>query len=114
MVYFIFPYSDLVYVNYKHENEASQVVHYILAGIYFLLLIMTVWSYLTARCSEPGYVPEYATEYDKEFLPDRERMLFEYLQSHGAFRQLQADVIRSSQEISEAMIIRSESEAPVN
>ena len=88
LVYFIFPYSDLITINYKQVDEVSMIAHYFLAGIYFILLFMTVWSYLAARWSEPGYVPCQANQYDKELFPDRERMLFEYLQSHGAFKQM--------------------------
>ena len=57
LVFFVFPYTDIVTVNYKKTEETGMIVHYILAGIYFVLLFMTVWSYLQARFSEPGYVP---------------------------------------------------------
>ena len=61
-------------------------VHYILAIVYFILLIMTVWSYLAARFCEPGYVPRDAKNYTDEKLPARERMLWDYLKRHVAFK----------------------------
>lgn len=83
LVYFVFPYTDYLIVNYKVENKGSMVVHYILAAIYFILLFMTIWSYLAARFSEPGYVPPDAKEYNKGWIPTRERSLWEYIQLHG-------------------------------
>ena len=86
MVYFVFPYTNLIIVNYERVNKPSMWAHYILAIIYFILLFMTVWSYLAARCTEPGYVPSDAVGYEVNKLPDKERILWDYLQRHGTFK----------------------------
>ena len=97
LVYFVFPYTDLIIVNYQVAHEKSMVAHYILAAIYFLLLLMTIWSYLAARCSEPGYVPTKATEYNIARVSERDRTLWEYLKRHQAFKRLQ-DELQAQQE----------------
>ena len=69
-------------------------VHYCLAIVYFILLFMTIWSYMAARCCEPGFGPRDAKSYNDEKLPAKERMLWDYLKRHGAFKQLQADLVQ--------------------
>ena len=87
MFFFVLTETDFGFVFYKHPWSESFPLHVSLAVIYFVLVFMTVWSYLTAKCTEPGFVPRKATSYDKEKLPDKERMLWEYLQKNGAFRE---------------------------
>ena len=87
MFFFVLTESDFGFVFYEHPWSESFPLHVTLAVIYFVLVFMTVWSYLTARCSEPGYVPKKALSYDKEKLPDKERMLYEYLKKNGAFQE---------------------------
>ena len=63
----------------------SMSIHYTFFSIYFVLLMLTVWSYLAAKCADPGFVPRNALHYDKSLLPIREYHLWNYLQRHGFY-----------------------------
>ena len=90
MTYFLFPYTSWIFMDYKevHSNNIGIGWHYTLAAIYFILLFMTVWSYLAAKCFEPGFVPRNIRGYEPENLPDRERMLWQYLEKHDTLIKL--------------------------
>ena len=82
LVYFVFPYVD--WINFKDDlNPNSKVVHLSLTAFYLFLLCMTFWSYLNARCSDPGYVPKDATKYDKGLLGKNEKIIWSYLEKLG-------------------------------
>ena len=51
--------------------------------IYFLLFFMTLWSFIAASCTDPGYVPRDLTDYDKAKLSKRELLLWNYIENLG-------------------------------
>ena len=61
----------------------GMALHYSLFGVYVGLFALTVWSFLAACCSDPGYVPKDLQHYDKENLPNRELLLWTYLERIG-------------------------------
>ena len=52
-------------------------------SIYLLLFIMTIWSFIAASCTDPGYVPRDLTNYDSAKLSKRELLLWNYIENLG-------------------------------
>ena len=97
LIYFVFPYTDWIFLNYQRVRVTDIGWHYALAAIYFILLFMTVWSYLAARYFEPGFMPRDARGYEVEKLPDKERILWQYLEKHETLIRLHAELAQDLQ-----------------
>ena len=80
LYFYVFPYTDLVKWDEDHVSQRSRIVHYILFCLYLVLLFMTIWSFIMASCTDPGYVPRNITTYDKTKLLKRELLLWNYIQ----------------------------------
>ena len=55
----------------------------IFLSLYLLLFTMTMWSFISASCTDPGYVPRSLTDYDKTKLSKRELLLWDYIENLG-------------------------------
>ena len=69
LYFYVFPFTDILDWDADIVFEGSMAVHYSVFGLYFLLFCMTVWSFIMASCTDPGYVPRDLTNYDKARLP---------------------------------------------
>ena len=76
LIYFVFPYTSVLIMNYKHDHSLNMALHYCLFGIYTILMALTIWSYLAASCADPGFVPSGATGYDKDLFSTLEKKLW--------------------------------------
>ena len=80
LIYFVFPNTDLIKWEFKvRDKKEGTWAHYSLFIIYLILLFLTIWSFLAAACTEPGYVPREKRTYDKTSLAKREQVLWNYL-----------------------------------
>ena len=80
LVYFIFPFTDFVINNYTHDKPKSSAAHFTLAFVYFIFLFLTFWSYMAARCADPGYVPRDFKSYNTSLFSTLERNLWDLLE----------------------------------
>ena len=58
-------------------------LHYSFFSLYIVLFFLTIWSFLAACCSDPGYVPKDLQQYNKDNLCAREFLLWTYLERIG-------------------------------
>ena len=79
LYFYVFPYTDLMKWDEDHVSAKSRIVHYCFFSLYLVLLFMTFWSFLSASCTDPGYVPRNITTYDKTKLLKRELLLWNYI-----------------------------------
>ena len=83
MYFYMFPYTDVLDWDLDEPTRDSMVIHYIFFGLYCVLLLMAIWSFITASCTDPGYVPRTITNYDKNKLLKRELLLWNYIERLG-------------------------------
>ena len=83
MYFYVFPYTDILDWDADIVTENSKIIHYTLFACYVILLLMTIWSFITASCTDPGYVPRNITNYDSAKLPERELLLWNYIKQLG-------------------------------
>ena len=77
--FYVFPYTDIMKWDEDHVSDRSRTVHICFFCLYLVLLFMTFWSFLSASCTDPGYVPRNITTYDKTKLLKRELLLWNYI-----------------------------------
>ena len=82
LLFFVFPYTDALTLNFQLQNEGFWL-HYSAFAIYFVLLVLTIWSFLAAACLDPGTVPKNKAAYDKAKLSSRDLILWSYLERLG-------------------------------
>ena len=80
LFFYVFPFTDLLQWDADPVKPESLRVHYIFFSIYVLFFIMTIWSFISASCTDPGFVPRTVNSYDKTKLPKREQLLWNYLE----------------------------------
>ena len=83
MYFYVFPYTDLLEWDADIVNQTSLTIHYIFFSLYLVLFLMTIWSFVVASCTDPGYVPRNIKNYDKAKLPQRELLLWNYIEYLG-------------------------------
>ena len=83
LYFYVFPYTDLLKWDEDHVNQRSRIIHISFFCLYLVLLFVTIWSFLMASCTDPGYVPRNITTYDKTKLLKRELLLWNYIQMLG-------------------------------
>lgn len=84
LIYFVFPYTSVLNIDFKlEESDDGIILHYALFGVYMVLFVLTLWSFLAASCSDPGYVDHGYDIYEKENMPKNERLLWDYLEALG-------------------------------
>ena len=83
LYFYVFPFTDILDWDADIAHEGPMAVHYTLFGIYFALFCMTIWSFIMASCTDPGYVPRNLINYDKAKLPKRELLLWNYIENLG-------------------------------
>ena len=94
-MYFVFPNTDLVKWEFKVKDKKKGIwVHYSLFVIYLLLLFLTIWSFLAAACTNPGYIPREKRTYDKTSLAKREQVLWNYLDKLEGGPEVAAAILR--------------------
>ena len=83
LLFFVFPFTDLGAIDWKDTIREPNWLHYSLFGIYSLLLVLTLWSFITASLSNPGYISKTKQAYDKQQMRARDRNLVKFLESKG-------------------------------
>ena len=92
MYFYVFPYTDILNWDADIVKDESKIIHYTLFAFYVILLLMTVWSFVTASCTDPGYVPRNITNYDSAKLPERELLLWNYIKQLGIDPNYESDM----------------------
>ena len=65
LIYCIFPYTPILNTQTFKFDSQGMMAHYILFGTYFVLFTMSLWSFMVASFSNPGYIPRHYREYDR-------------------------------------------------
>ena len=95
LIYFVFPYTNLTKGEFKVRDRQGGIwVHYSLFLVYLILLFLTIWSFLAAACTDPGYLPKKKRTYDKTSLPKRELLLWNYLDRLEGGPEVAAAILR--------------------
>ena len=95
LIYFVFPNTDLIKWEFKVRDKKEGIwVHYSLFLIYLVLLLLTIWSFLAAACTDPGYLPNEKRTYDKTSLGKRECFLWNYLDKLEGGPEVAAAILR--------------------
>ena len=74
--------------------EDGTWIHYSLFLIYLVLLLLTIWSFLAAACTDPGYLPKEKRTYDKTSLGKHECFLWNYLDKLEGGPEVTAAILR--------------------
>ena len=82
-IFFVFPFTDFIDSKLQISSNGGSSIHYVLFSIYLVLLILTIWSFISASCLDPGTVPKNKTTYEKSKLSQREHLLWNYLERLG-------------------------------
>ena len=95
LIYFVFPNTNLIKWEFKVRDRKEGIwVHYSLFLIYLILLLLTIWSFVAAACTDPGYLPREKRTYDKTSLAKREHLLWNYLDKLEGGPEVAAAILR--------------------
>ena len=78
--FYVFPFTDVIYFDLNITKRDALVTHYTFFSVYVLFLFMTIWSFIVASCTDPGYVPRNINTYDPAKMSKREQLLWNYLE----------------------------------
>ena len=84
LIYFVLPYTK--FADYERvPSDVDKVIHFVLFALYSVLILMTMWSFMAVKCTDPGFVPRNATAYENGNFPLVERILHWQFEKHSQF-----------------------------